>query len=88
MRRSVDVSIDDADLQSDRLQAETQIGSHGRFSDAAFAEAGNDVLDAGDALHPRAALGCGGCGLTRPCAIARCAFGPSCLNTRMLGSRG
>ena len=30
--------------------------------------------------------GRGRCGLTRPCAIARRAFGPRCLNARMLGT--
>ena len=52
LRRSVDVGVDDADLQSDCLQPERQIDGDGRFADAAFAGGNGDhVLDARYALH-------------------------------------
>ncbi len=85
LRGSIDVGIDDADLQSDRLQAEREVGGDSRFADAAFAGSNrDDVLHARNGLCP-GALPRSGCGLARTGAVARGAFGAGCLNARMLG---
>jgi hypothetical protein len=52
LRRTVDVGVQDADRGSFGQQCEGEIDRRRRFADALAGGDGDDVLDAGDQLHP------------------------------------
>ena len=61
LRGAIDVGIDDADLETQRLQAQCEIYRGRRLADPALARSdGDDVLNAGDTfdLAARVAPGC------------------------------
>ncbi len=72
LRRAVDVGIEDAGLEADRLEAEREIDGGRRFADAALARGDcNQVLDARHARH----LARGGCLRGRSCRSGRGSVG-------------